>query len=253
MTLRALLFDVDGTLADTEEAHRQAFNGAFARHGYNWTWNRDGYRELLKVTGGRERIAHFIRGLGLGEARERECLREVPELHGTKTALYTHAVSSGAVALRPGVERLLAEAHAAGLRLAIVTTTTAANVTALLQATLGDGAEGGFASIVTGERVRAKKPDPEAYTLALAELALAPPQCIAFEDSANGLAAAAAAGLPTIVTPCQWTDHERFTGALAVLEHLGDPGTPLRVSPGIALARPWLSVDDLREGLRHGA
>jgi HAD superfamily hydrolase (TIGR01509 family) len=257
VTLRALLFDVDGTLADTEEAHRQAFNGAFARHGYNWRWDRDQYRELLKVTGGRERIAHFVRGLGLGAARERECLGEIGALHATKTVLYTHAVSSGDLPLRPGVKRLIDEARGAGLALGIVTTTSSANVVALLSATLGTDSARWFSTIVTGERVHAKKPAPEAYDIALAELGVAAADCVAFEDSENGLqasqAAAQGAGIATVITPCQWTEHQQFPGALFLLPHLGDPAQPLAAGDAQRLAQPWLSLTDLEEVLADAA
>jgi HAD superfamily hydrolase (TIGR01509 family) len=251
VTLRALIFDVDGTLADTEEAHRRAFNGAFARHGYNWHWEPEQYRNLLQITGGRERIAHFIRGLGLDPDREGECLAEVADLHGTKTALYSHAVREGMVTLRPGVARLLRSARRAGLALAIATTTSPGNVNALISATLGEETLDWFGSVVTGDRVLAKKPDPEAYRLAVAELGLEPAACIAFEDSANGLAAATAARLRAVVTPCQWTRHERFPGALRVLPHLGDPSEPLPVEARRGLREAWLTLDDLEEVLRH--
>jgi HAD superfamily hydrolase (TIGR01509 family) len=253
MTLRALLFDIDGTFADTEEAHRQAFNGAFARHGYNWRWNAELYRDLLAIAGGRERIAHFIRSLGLDTPREIECLAEASDLHATKTALYGHAVRSGEVKLRPGIARLLGEAAAAGVALGIVTTTTAANVDALLKSTLDPPMAEFFAVTVTGEKVRAKKPSPEAYELALRELGLAPVECVAFEDSRNGLCSAHGAGIATVVTPCRWTRHEQFPEALLMLPHLGDPEHPL--PPGIAarLTHPWLSLGDLDEALRHAA
>ena len=141
---RALIFDVDGTLADTEEAHRLAFNATFERHGLDWRWSREQYRGLLKTSGGKERMAAYADTLGL-PARERERLQyRIPVLHADKTRLYGDAVRAGALRLRPGIERLLQEARSAGCRLAIATTTTRANVEALLTSTLGRDADGLF-------------------------------------------------------------------------------------------------------------
>lgn len=251
MSLRALIFDVDGTLADTEEAHRNAFNGAFARHGYSWHWDRSNYRRLLQVAGGKERIAHFIRSLQLPPARQQQCLQEIPSLHATKTALYTHAVSKGDVQLRSGVARLIAQAREQRLQLAIATTTAAANVSALLSATLGSDAEGWFAAVVTGESVAHKKPAPDAFALVLQLLGRAAEECVAFEDSRNGLLASSACGIPTVVTPCQWTDDHQFGAMLMCLPALGDPDNPLDETYTGALPQPWLTLADLEQALRH--
>src|SRR5450432_449213 len=129
MNLNALTFDVDGTLADTEEAHRLAFNAAFAQRGLPWDWNRERYAELLKTTGGKERIAAYLDSFdrpsaATGSASADSLLRErwraqIPPIHAAKTAFYTQSVRDGAVVLRPGVGRLILEASNAGVRLAI--------------------------------------------------------------------------------------------------------------------------------------
>lgn len=197
--LQALIFDVDGTLAETEEAHRRAFNAAFRAADLDWTWDVDLYRELLAVTGGKERIRWYVeRNAPPDGAR---ALAEVDLLHGAKTEFYRRAVERGEVALRPGVRRQIAEAQAAGLRLAVATTTTAANVEALVAAAFGRSAARLFEVIVAGEDVARKKPDPQVYLAALQRLGLPAAACIAFEDSAPGLAAARAAGLRTVVSP----------------------------------------------------
>jgi len=249
MRLRALIFDVDGTLADTEEAHRNAFNGAFARHGYSWHWDRSTYRRLLDVAGGKERIAHFIHSLQLPRARQQECLLEIPALHATKTALYTHAVDLGAVQLRSGVQRLILEAREQRLQLAIATTTAAVNVSALLQATLGAEAQTWFGAVVTGESVAHKKPAPDAFARVLELLGRAPGECVAFEDSRNGLLASSACGIPTVVTPCQWTREHQFGAMLMQLPELGDPEHPLRDPGSIGLRQPWLTLGDIESAL----
>jgi HAD superfamily hydrolase (TIGR01509 family) len=245
VNLKALIFDVDGTLADTEEAHRQAFNGAFARHGFNWEWNRDTYRELLGVTGGKERISHFIRGLRLDAARQDQCLAEVGIIHRSKTALYTHAVETGRLPLRCGVERLLREARSARVKLAIATTTSPENVRALVAATLGEGALDWFDAVVCGDAVPKKKPAPDAYHRVLEILALPAQCCVAFEDSRNGLRAALGARLRTVVTPCQWTAGQDFSDAWLELPYLGDPERPLPPDLTERLGMPWLTLDVL--------
>jgi HAD superfamily hydrolase (TIGR01509 family) len=251
MRLRALIFDVDGTLADTEEAHRNAFNGAFARHGYSWHWDAATYRRLLQVAGGKERIAYFIHSLQLPLEREAQCLLEIPALHETKTTLYTHAVSRGAVRLRSGVARLIAEARAQHLQLAIATTTAAVNVSALLENTLGDQAESWFGAVVTGESVAHKKPAPDAFARVLELLGRDALECVAFEDSRNGVLASTACGIPTVVTPCQWTDDHQFGRMLMQLPELGDPEHPLSDHTTIGLSQPWLTLGDLEQALQR--
>lgn len=246
MSIEALIFDVDGTLADTEEAHRRAFNRAFERCALGWDWSRAEYRELLAITGGKERLSHYTGTLGLGAPQRARLLARVAEIHAEKTRAYTAIVEAGEIALRPGVQRLLDEARGAGLRLAIASTTTAVNIDALLQATLGDGGLDLFDVIACGDQVRAKKPAPDIYELALQTLGV-PAECaIALEDSANGLRAATAAGIWTLVTPTFWTAGSDFDAAGMVLPSLGDPLDPLPGEPGTKLrCAAWLGVDEL--------
>lgn len=246
MGLEALIFDVDGTLADTEEIHRVSFNLAFERQRLGWSWSRTDYRQLLEVTGGKERIASYIDSLPLKPAERQRLLALVPALHAEKTRFYTSTVNEGGLKLREGVERLLEEALHAGCRLGIASTTTAANVSALLTATLGPRGLDLFSVIACGDQVRAKKPAPDIYKLALSTLGVPPDRAAAFEDSVNGLAAATAAGLWTVVTPTFWTQGGDFSAAGLVLPHLGSPIAPLHGEPGCLLKHhPWLGMDDL--------
>jgi beta-phosphoglucomutase-like phosphatase (HAD superfamily) len=247
MTVEALIFDVDGTLADTEEAHRVAFNLAFERHRLGWSWSRPEYRGLLAVTGGKERIASYIHSLPHGDAQRRRLLEYVPAIHAEKTRFYSSVVRDGGVPLRDGVARLLDEALAAGCRLAIASTTTAVNVDALLQSTLGHRGLEMFAVIACGDQVRHKKPAPDIYQLALRTLGLGADRAVAFEDSPNGLRAAVAAGLWTVVTPTFWTEGGDFGAAGLLLPRLGDPAHPLPREPGARLTqRAWLGFDELQ-------
>jgi len=230
--LRAVLLDVDGTLADTEEVHRQSFNAAFADAGLDWVWDRPLYHELLAVTGGRERIRHYLQHRQPAFELPGNADEFIAGLHRSKTAHYVSALASGQVPLRPGVERLLLDVRAAGLRLAIVTTTTPANITALLDHSFSERAHDWFEVIAAGSVVPRKKPAPDIYAYALARLNLSPGACLAIEDSLNGLQSARAAGVATLVTVNPYTAQQDFTGAALVLDHLGEPGMPCTVLAG---------------------
>lgn len=229
---QALIFDVDGTLADTEEAHRTAFNLAFEHAQLGWHWDRPTYRRLLGVTGGKERIAAHLDTLPLS-ATERESLQaSIPQWHAAKTQHYAEMVAEGRVALREGVSRLLDEAGAAGIRLGIATTTTRANVEALLTAQLGAQGLQRFEVIACGDEVRAKKPAPDIYLRVLADLNIQPAQAIALEDSVNGLRSAVAAGLWTLVTPTCWTEGGDFSAAGLVIRNLADLEAAAQMAAG---------------------
>jgi beta-phosphoglucomutase-like phosphatase (HAD superfamily) len=244
--LQALIFDVDGTLADTEEAHRIAFNRAFAHFGLGWTWDRADYRRLLETTGGKERILKWIAPLQLADAERQRLQALVPALHAEKTRHYGAILGDGGIPLRDGVARLCDEALAAGVRLAIATTTTAANVQALLDASFSARIRQGFGVIACGDEVAAKKPAPDIFHLALARLGLDATQAVAFEDSENGLRAATAAGLWTVVTPNDWTEGSDFKAAGLLLPRLGDPDAPLPGEPGGRLRHAaWLTLSEL--------
>ena len=231
---QAIIFDVDGTLADTErDGHRPAFNAAFAEAGLAWNWDPARYGDLLAVTGGKERIAYYLDQdrIVLDPSVDREAL--IAALHQAKTRHYLALLRTGAIPLRPGVLRLLREARAAGIRLAIATTTTPENVTVLLDQCGEPGLRDWFEVIAAGDVVPRKKPAPDIFQLALAELGLPAAVCVAVEDSEAGACAALGAGLQAlVVTQSAYTEGQDFAGVPLVVDRLGEPGAPATARQG---------------------
>ncbi len=220
-SLHALIFDVDGTLAETErDGHLPAFNAAFSEAGLDWHWDETLYGRLLDITGGKERIRHFAGHFDPVAAARPDFDDLVKRLHAAKTAHYVRLVEQGRLPLRPGVARLIDEARRAGIRLAIATTTSPENVGTLLTATLGPEAASWFDVIGAGDIVPAKKPAPDIYRWVLDRLGLPAAACLAIEDSENGLKSALTAGLRCLVTVSEYTRGQDFTGADAVLDDL---------------------------------
>ena len=217
--LRALIFDVDGTLAETEESHRQAFNLAFAEAGLNWFWDQGVYRNLLKITGGKERIKAFCQLTGFKENSD-DARIFADALHRRKTRIFEDMVDRGCISLRPGIRELVEAARGAGLRLAIATTTTLSNIEALVRVTLGPDSLTYFDVIAAGDCVKAKKPAPDVYLTVLKKLQLSPADCLALEDSENGVLASIAASVPVLVTVSSYSRDDRFDGALKVVDDL---------------------------------
>lgn len=247
MSIKALIFDVDGTIADTEETHRQAFNAAFLEHGLPWDWSRREYAELLRTSGGKERLAVYVDSLPLPDTEKKRLKALVPLIHATKTRIYGELIAYGRAPLRSGVARLIGEARAAGVRLGIASTTTSANVSALIGAQFGAEAWNWFEALACGDVVPHKKPAPDIYVRVLGMLRLPAQACVAFEDSVNGLKSAKAAGLYTVVTPTQWSAGQDFRGADLVLPGLGDAGAPLDVGGAGLVGGPYLTLERLRQ------
>jgi len=251
MSIKALIFDVDGTIADTEETHRQSFNAAFLEHGLAWDWSRREYAELLRTSGGKERIDVYIESLRLDPQERARLKRMVQFIHVSKTRIYGELIADGRAPLRPGVARLISEARAAGVRLAIASTTTSANIAALIGAQFGAAAWNWFEALACGDVVSHKKPAPDIYVRVLGMLRLPAEACVAFEDSVNGLKSAKAAGLYTVVTSTQWSAGQDFRGADLVLQRLGDASAPLAAGDAGLAGGPYLTLERLR--LLHAA
>ena len=214
--LKALIFDVDGTLAETEELHRASFNKVFAHFNLNWHWDLETYGKLLTTTGGKERIARYAFEIGYRLPDAELILK----MHSLKNDYYAKAVCDGGLVLRPGIGKIIREAPHRGIKLGIATTTSRSNLMALLRSCFSETEQMAFNAIVCGEDVSRKKPDPEVFLKCLAELSVRPNEALVIEDSLIGLAAAKAANIATIVTPSAYTLNEQFSGALAVLPDL---------------------------------
>jgi HAD superfamily hydrolase (TIGR01509 family) len=216
-----LILDVDGTLAETEGIHRRAFNAAFIEAGFDWYWDQRTYKKLLRTTGGKERIQAF------GRTRfPRICLSDpdVAALHQTKTRHYGRLIAQHTCRLRPGVAALIRNSRARGQTLAIATTTTSSNIDELLSVALDPNWRDLFATVVAGDDVARKKPAPDVYLEVLARLGYGASDCLAIEDSANGLKSAAAAGIPVLISRSEYFRDDDFSGALAVIDDLTDLG-----------------------------
>jgi HAD superfamily hydrolase (TIGR01509 family) len=242
--LKALIFDVDGTLADTErDGHRVAFNQAFQSANLDWNWSVELYGELLSITGGKERIRHYLDKYNPNFEAPTDLKAFIAGLHAAKTEHYCTMLAEGRIPLRTGAERLIKEAREAGLRLAIATTTTMPNVTVLLEHTLGKESLDWFDIIAAGDIVPAKKPAPDIYIHVLEKMGWAPEECLALEDSENGLLSAAQADLKTIITINDYTRNHKFEGAALVLDCFGEPTAPFQVLAGDAKGVGYFSVD----------
>jgi len=249
--LKAVIFDVDGTLAETErDGHRVAFNLAFSEHDLDWVWDEVLYGKLLAVTGGKERIRYFLSDFktDFNDVADLDLL--IKELHVSKTKHYVSLLENNTIKLRPGVARLINELRSSNLRMAIATTTTPKNVTALIKSTLGEQALDWFDCIAAGDIVPAKKPASDIFDYCLEQLGLDADECLAFEDSANGVRSSCAAEIPTIVTLNSYTQDDDFTGAISVFNHLGEVDLACETLSGKTITNSYINIDMLK--LLHG-
>ena len=221
--MKALIFDCDGVLVDTErDGHRVAFNKAFTKKGYDIEWDVELYGKLLEIAGGKERMRHYFDNNGWpADAADKDAL--IKELHKLKTDLFMQIIESGGLPLRPGVARLVDEAIAANVTLAICSTSNERAVNLVAEKLLGPERKACFSEILAGDVVSKKKPDPEIYNLASQRLGVEPSECVVIEDSRNGLLAAKAAKMRCIVTTNGYTENEDFDQADLVVSELGEP------------------------------
>jgi HAD superfamily hydrolase (TIGR01509 family) len=249
----ALIFDCDGVLADTERyGHLPAFNRTFEEFGLPAHWSEEEYGAALRIGGGKERMRslltpEFVARAGLPTDPDGQAA-EIAKWHKRKTELYVEMVRSGMLPPRPGIARIVAEARAAGWQLAVCSTSAEPSVRAILENAVGADVAADFL-VLAGDVVAAKKPAPDIYLLALERLGIEPGEGIVVEDSRNGLLAATAAGLATVVTVNGYTRDEDSSEAALVVSSLGDPdGGPIEVLADRVGARPtgWVRLADLQ-------
>jgi HAD superfamily hydrolase (TIGR01509 family) len=248
-----LIFDCDGVLADTERwGHLPAFNQTFREVGIPVEWTSDAYRDLLRIAGGKERMASLLTPQFVAANRLPSDPEGQAELlatwHRRKTQIYTELVSAGGIPARPGVRRIVTDALDAGWTLAIASTSAEPSVRAILGHAVGDAAARRFGLVLAGDVVPHKKPAPDIYLLALERLAVPASHVLVIEDSNNGIVAAARAGLRTIMTVNGYTEHEDTEPAVLVVSSLGDPdGEVARIIVNRSGARPgdYITLADL--------
>ncbi len=240
--LNALIFDLDGTIADTEDVHRIAFNQAFAEQGLSWAWSPAEYARLLSISGGRERILYYAQRVLTPTALVTPTADLARKLHETKSALYGRMLAERDLPLRAGVLRLLREARSHGIRLAIASSTSLANVRAVFDRNLPGDWASWFDVLATRDEVEEKKPSPAVYRHVLGRTGWAPERCVAIEDTANGNRAALAAGLATVITTHAYTRNGDFTGASLVVDDLGEPDRPFEIMAGDAHGAGYVDI-----------
>jgi HAD superfamily hydrolase (TIGR01509 family) len=253
-----LIFDCDGVLSDTERfGHLPAFNATFAEFGLPVEWSVEDYGTLLRISGGKERMATlltpaFIEATGLSASPEAQAA-EVSRWHQRKTAIYTEMVAQGKLPARPGIRRIVEEAQDAGWTLAVCSTSAEASVRAILDHAVGPERAVRFDLVLAGDVVARKKPAPDIYVLALGRLGVPAGSTLVIEDSRNGLLAAVGAGLRCVVTVNGYTESEDASEAVLVVTSLGDPGgavTTILANRSAADPGDWVTLGDLEACLQ---
>jgi HAD superfamily hydrolase (TIGR01509 family) len=244
MKLKALIFDVDGTLAETEkDGHRVAFNLAFKSANLDWNWDVNLYGELLEIAGGKERLKYYINKFKTDFNSPYVLDNFIINLHQQKSKNYRELLNNNAIPLRTGVKRLITEAHQARVKLAIASTAAVDNVKALLDNSFNQEMASWFQVISAGDMVKNKKPAPDVYLLALEKLGLNPLECLAIEDTEQGLLSANQANLKTVITINEYTKNQNFHQASLVINNLGEPDQFFTVIQGNNYEKNYFNID----------
>lgn len=243
MKLKGIIFDVDGTIADTEEYHRQAFNRAFEEFELTWHWSPEAYRKILLISGGKERFRYCLKKDEELCQRIDDINQFINDLHQCKSEHYRTFLRNGAIQARPGIKRLVQEARNKNIQLGIATSSSTANFYTLVEQIFDASPEKIFNTIVTSDHVVDKKPSPAVYQCAISSLGLNADECVAIEDTENGNNAALNAGIKSIVTTHAYTIDNNFTDAALVLNHLGDIDMPFELQQGNAAGKTMVDIE----------
>ena len=247
MKLNAILFDVGGTIAESEEIHRVSFNEAFKEFGLNWYWDEAIYRELVFIGGGKERIKHYITRAWPEMLKQKNLTKYIESVHKIKGQIYEEFLNDSQLKARPGIIRLLKELKNGKIRLAIVSDTTEENLINLFKKGLGINPIEWFEILAHGGCTIQKKPSPDIYLWTLERLKLPPESCLAIEDAPRGVDSAIDAGLKVLVTPSIYTLEEKFEKSSLLLSHLGEPEEPFNVIKGDAFGHSFVDLDLLKK------
>ena len=247
MELRAILFDVGGTIAETEELHRICFNEAFKEYGLSWYWDEAIYRELVFISGGKERIKHYIKRAWPEMLKHKNLTSYISALHKVKSQIFEEHLVDNKILLRPGIERLLKELKESEIRVALVSSTTEENLYNLFNKGLEVDPKQWFEVISHGDCTVEKKPSPDIYHWTLEKLKLPAEACIAIEDAPRGVNAAVGAGLKVIVTPSTYTQNEEFDNVKFVFSHLGEPNKSFKIIKGDLPGHSFVNLDLLNQ------
>lgn len=247
MKLNAILFDVGGTIAESEEIHRVSFNEAFKEFGLNWYWDEAIYRELVFIGGGKERIKHYITRAWPEMLKQKNLTKYIESVHKIKGQIYEEFLNDSQLKARPGIIRLLKELKNEKIRLAIVSDTTEENLINLFKKGLGINPIEWFEILAHGGCTIQKKPSPDIYLWTLERLKLPPELCLAIEDAPRGVDSAIDAGLKVLVTPSIYTLEEKFEKSSLLLSHLGEPEEPFNVIKGDAFGHSFVDLDLLKK------
>ncbi len=242
--LEALIFDVDGTLADTEEAHRLAFNQSFKHFKLNWFWSKSEYWTLLKISGGKERIKYYSLSIRKENVLSNSLINEI---HNYKNLIYQSSLEEKKIKLRPGINQLIADLHKNKIKIGIATSSSFNNINKLLTICMNKYWRDAFNAIETSDSTPTKKPDPSVYKNIISKLNIDPKCSIAIEDTPNGLRAASCAGLKTIVTVHEMTKNLDFPEAVLVVDSVGTPQRPFKLIGGKNFGFDYVSVSLLNE------
>ena len=232
MLLSAVFFDVDGTIAETEELHRRSFNESFKEFNLDWFWDKPIYKELINIGGGKERIEHYMKRAWPEMLEYKNLTKYIDSIHKVKNEIYEDYINESNLEFRSGVLRLIKELRKNKIRIALVSSSSEINVNNLLNKGLKIKPKDYFDIIAHGDRTKNKKPSPEIYEWTLEKLKLSSQSCIAIEDSPRGLESALAANIKVIVTPSDLTQDEKFEGADLIVSSLGERGKPCKVIRG---------------------